>query len=201
RAVTLWISSRQPLPEGDSGTSNMVFVVTRSGELSAPVQVDYATQDGTGPNGAKAGSDYEATSGTLTLAANQTTATIAVPVIGNTRLQPDRAFSVLLSSPQPVASFATYQDFAVGDGPHSVALGDVNGDGRPDLVTANLDGDSASVLLNTTAVGADTPSFAPQQTFIANRYPVSVALADVNGDGRPDLIVANSVSYGAASVL
>src|SRR5262249_12943352 len=59
-AVTLSISDPLPLPEGDSGTSNMVFVVTRSGELSPAVQVNYATQDGTGPNGAKAGTDYEA---------------------------------------------------------------------------------------------------------------------------------------------
>src|SRR5262249_59064317 len=147
RAVTLWISSRQPLPEGDSGTSNMVFVVTRSGELSAPVQVDYATQDGTGPNGAKAGTDYEATSGTLTLAANQTTATIAVPVMGNTRLQPDRAFSVVLSSPLPIASFATQQTFATGSEPNSVAVGDVNGDGTPDLIVANEGSDTVSVLL------------------------------------------------------
>src|SRR5262249_35634949 len=102
-AVSLSISSPLPLPEGDSGSSNLVFVVTRSGDLSPSVQVNYATQDGSGPNGAKAGSDYEARSGTLTLAANQTTATIAVPVLGNTRLQADRSFTVVLSSPQPVS--------------------------------------------------------------------------------------------------
>ena len=48
-----------------------------------------------------------------------------------------------------------------------------------------------SVLLNTTAPGAATPSFAAQQTFATGSAPVSVTAADVNGDGKPDLIVAN----------
>src|SRR5262245_61607766 len=150
-AVTLSVSDPLPLPEGDSGTSTMVFVVTRSGDLSPAVQVSYATQDGAGPTGAKAGTDYVATSGTLTLAANRTTATIDVPVIGNTQFQPDRTFSVVLSSPQPSASFAPQQTFATGSSPFSVALGDVNGDGRPDLLVANAGSNTVSVLLNTTA--------------------------------------------------
>src|SRR5215468_10007441 len=133
-AVTLSVSDPLPLPEGDSGTSHMVFVVTRSGDLAPAVQVNYATQDGSGPRGARAGTDYVATSGTLTFAANQTTAALDVPVIGNTQFQPDRAFTVVLSSPQPTAAFAPQQTFATGRGPGSVALGDVNGDGRPDLV-------------------------------------------------------------------
>ncbi len=48
-----------------------------------------------------------------------------------------------------------------------------------------------SVLLNTTAPGASPPSFATQQTFATGSQPYSVAVADVNGDGLPDLIVAN----------
>jgi hypothetical protein len=200
-AVTLSISSPQPLPEGDSGTSSVAFVVTRSGELSPAVQVHYATQDGTGANGAKAGSDYEATSGTLTLPANQTTATIEVPVMGNTRLQPDRSFTVLLSSPQPVSLFAPQQTFGTGSSPVSVALGDVNGDGLPDLIVANQGSGTASVLLNTTAAGASAPSFAPHQDFVTGSRPLSVALGDVNGDGRPDLLVANSLSNTASVLL
>jgi hypothetical protein len=45
-------------------------------------------------------------------------------------------------------SFARARSYAAGHGPWSVAIGDLNGDGKPDLATANLNGRSVSVLLN-----------------------------------------------------
>src|SRR5262245_42174233 len=87
--VTLSISNPAPFPELDSGTANMIFTVTRAGDLASAVQVDYTTQDGT----ARAGIDYQARAGTLLFSANQTTATIAVPVIGNRVFQSNRTFT------------------------------------------------------------------------------------------------------------
>jgi len=46
-------------------------------------------------------------------------------------------------------AFNAYLTFATGMGPHAVSIGDVDGDARPDLVVANKDDDSVSVLLNT----------------------------------------------------
>ena len=88
-------------------------------------------------------------------------------------------------------SFAAQQTFATGSCPRSVTAADVNGDGKPDLIVANDSSNTVSVLLNTTAPGAATPSFAAQQTFATGSDPFSVTAADVNGDGKPDLIVAN----------
>ena len=57
---------------------------------------------------------------------------------------------------------------------------------------SNSGSNNVSVLLNTTAPGATTPSFATQPTFPTGTTPQSVTAADVNGDGKPDLIVVNN---------
>jgi hypothetical protein len=92
-------------------------------------------------------------------------------------------------------SFNSARTFAVGANPFSVAVGDFNGDGRPDLAVANNSSDTVSVLLNTTAAGAAVPSFSGQQTFATSSSPISVAVADLNGDGRPDLAVADYTNH------
>ena len=74
-------------------------------------------------------------------------------------------------------------------------MADLNGDGKPDLIVANSSSDSVSVLMNNTTPGSTAPSFAAQQTFAVGHNPYSVAVADLNGDGRPDIIVANSYAF------
>jgi hypothetical protein len=66
----------------------------------------------------------------------------------------------------------------------SVAVADVNGDGRPDLAVVN--GNSAGVLL-----GNGDGTFQTVVTFTSGG--ISVAAADVNGDGKPDLLAAQGV--------
>ena len=83
-------------------------------------------------------------------------------------------------------TFGPGQTISVGPGPTSVAVADLNGDGRPDLVTTNSDGNSVSVLL-----GNGDGTFSVQQTFAVGRSPRAVAVADLTGDGIPDLVVAN----------
>ena len=112
--------------------------------------------------------------------------------------------SVLLNTTAPGAttpSFAAQQTFATGSEPYSVTAADVNGDGKPDLIVANSADSTVSVLLNTTAPGATTPSFAAQQTFATGSMPDSVTAADVNGDGKPDLIVANNTDSTVSVLL
>ena len=95
---------------------------------------------------------------------------------------------------------ATYS--SGGLSPLALAVADVNGDGKPDVVVANQWTDNTdtssnvSVLLNdgtgkfSTAVAYGTGGF----------FPDSVAIADINGDGKVDLVVANS-SVGATGGL
>ncbi len=115
----------------------------------------------------------------------------------------DNTVSVLFNTTVPgalVASFAAQQSFATGNSPGAISVADLNGDGKSDLIVANSGSGNVSVLLNTTTPGAATPSFAVQQTFATGSNPSAVATADINGDGEPDLIVANNGS-GNVSVL
>ncbi len=200
-AVTLSISNPMPFPKPDTGQLMGMFVVTRSGDTTATVQVNYQTQDGTGANAAHAGVDYTATMGTLMFASGQTMATISVPILGNNIFQADKTFTVSLSNPQSSAvDFTPQQTFATGSMPSSVAVGDFNGDGKPDLAVANFNSGTVSVLLNTTPVGTTTPTFAPQQTFTVGNHPIAVVTGDFNGDGKSDLAVING-SDSTVSVL
>ena len=95
--------------------------------------------------------------------------------------------SVLLGNGTP-GLFSSASTFAAGDYPTSVATGDVNGDGRGDLIVTNEKGDSVSVLLGDGTGGSFAPAGA---ALVVGNGPQSVATADVDGDGRVDLLVAN----------
>ncbi len=76
--------------------------------------------------------------------------------------------------------------FAAGPNPIHVTVGDVNGDGWPDIATANMRGDDVTVLL-----GDGHGSFQPGVRRPAGREPYGVAVEDVDGDGRAEIFVAN----------
>ena len=83
-------------------------------------------------------------------------------------------------------TFQPQHTLTVGSQPTGVTVADVNGDGKPDLVTANFGDNTVSVLL-----GNGNGSFQRQQTFKVGDAPIAVAVVDVNGDGKPDLVTAN----------
>ncbi|MBD2705172.1 VCBS repeat-containing protein [Spirosoma sp. BT702] len=81
---------------------------------------------------------------------------------------------------------------AVGSGPRSVVLGDVDGDGDLDLLTANLGSDNVSVRLNDGSGNFTAPATNPNPA--VGSHPQSVALGDVDGDGDLDFIATNAYS-------
>jgi hypothetical protein len=92
--------------EGDSGTTTARFTVTRSGDSSVAVSVDYQTQDGS----AKTPEDYvDIALTTLNFASGETTKTIDVIVNGDELDESDEEFYIHLSSPSVGASISKAQ--------------------------------------------------------------------------------------------
>ncbi len=79
--------------------------------------------------------------------------------------------------------------YPVGSSPEALAVGDFNGDGIPDLVTANEGSNTISVLL-----GRGDGTFLPQVTYAVGVRPQSIAVADFAGNGRLDIVTANEGS-------
>jgi hypothetical protein len=82
------------------------------------------------------------------------------------------------------------------DAPHGWAFGDLNGDGREDLATADTGADQLALWLS-----KGDGRFAPGAEVPVGRDPVAVVAADLNGDGEPDLASADQFEFGVSVAL
>ncbi|MFM9962824.1 MAG: beta strand repeat-containing protein [Planctomycetaceae bacterium] len=116
------ISDFGTLSEGDGGTVVATFVVNLFEPNGQPVIVGFATQDGT----ATAGSDYVATSGTLTFLPGETQKTITVSVLGDTVGEGAETFSVNITAIQNAFVQASAGSATIVDDDVQVSIGDVS---------------------------------------------------------------------------
>src|ERR1700683_985214 len=102
----------------------------------------------------------------------------------NGKCSADGAVGVLLNNGNGVFQTAVPYNSGGPGFPTSVAVGDLNGDGIPDIAVVN--GSGVAILL-----GNGDGTFQAAVIYGSSGY-ASVAVADVNGDGKPDLLVANA---------
>jgi hypothetical protein len=130
-AQTLQFSSATfSVLEGNSGTNPAVITVTASPPPTSTVMVSFATSNGF----ATAGSDYQATSGTLSFAAGVTSATFTINILGDTAVEPDETINLALSNPQGGATLGV---------PSTAVFTIVNDDTAPVTPTLSIDSPAA----------------------------------------------------------
>jgi uncharacterized repeat protein (TIGR01451 family) len=100
----------------------------------------------------------------------------------------------------PLRTFAadfTSRDYPVGQQPAAIVVHDFNGDGKPDIAVLNLGGTPSSTGEGTVSIllGNGDGTFQSAKTLdVGGISPTSIAVADFNGDGKLDLVVAVPVN-------
>jgi hypothetical protein len=163
--------------EGDAGSAVLSLPVTLSAPAGREVAVDYSTSDVT----AAGGPDYDATSGTLTFAAGQTTLSVDVPVLGDTLYEGDETLSVTISAPvnANIVTATGTGTITDQDPEPSVSIGDVSiTEGNSGTAAASFD-----LSLNGTSA-----------------FPTSVnwSTADGTATGGTDYVTASGTAVFAA---
>ena len=110
---------------------------------------------------------------------------------------------VLMQDPAGPGNFLAPSHYTVGAQPYAVTVQDLNSDGRPDVAVANLgsaDGTVAASLSVLLQNPANPGNFLPANNYATGIRSWTIAAADLNGDGKPDLAVGNMGSFTGASV-
>ena len=173
--------------EGNYGTRSLAFVVSLSSAATQTTTVQFQTLDGTATT---ADADYTAASGTLTFRSGQRTATATVAVRGDTRIEADEAFQVMLSNPTNATlgrSTATGTILDDDDAPRTVSVAGPAtpvAEGGTATFTFTLSR-AASTAVSvgyatrdvTTAAGADYTAVSGSLTFAAGETTKAVTVA------------------------
>jgi hypothetical protein len=108
--------------------------------------------------------------------------------------------ALVLQDPSKAGTFQPTVRFATAGNPGAMAVGDLNHSGSPSLVVCNINQGSLSLLLQPSPHAG---TFGPAATVPTgtNTSPTDVAIADVNGDGYNDIVVADGDINGGGMIV
>jgi Calx-beta domain-containing protein len=161
-AVSVSVASGPPdtlvpgpkVKEGDLGSIPVTFTLTLSAPTEREASLDYATVDGT----ARGGADYLAAAGRISFVPGETTKSVVVTVVGDSRNERDETFSLRLSEPRNLKSVADTVATILDDDTAGYALVASDG-GIFAFGGAEFAGSTGDIKLNQPIVGmASTPS-------------------------------------------
>ena len=162
------------------------LAIANGGSFSAPGStLSVLLGDGAGAFGTK--SDFTVGSSPTSVAIGDLNADESGDLVATNGVS--NSVSVLLGNGN--GTFRAKSDYGTGSSPVSVVIADLSGDGRPDLVVANAGSFSAPDSTLSVFIGNGDGTFGPRNDIAAGVRPFSVAVADLNGDHRLDLAVAN----------
>ncbi len=115
----------------------------------------------------------------------------------------DRQFIVTYpgaDAPLTSGSFTTQALFATATVPREHVSADLDGDNKPDIVITNFSTNSISTFKRTTQPAA-VLVFRMSTSYPVGLAPGNIAVGDLDGDGRPDVVAGNSSTSKSLSVL
>ncbi|HVT56773.1 MAG TPA: FG-GAP-like repeat-containing protein [Thermoanaerobaculia bacterium] len=119
---------------------------------------------------------------------------ILVPSVATSSL------GVFTNGSSPGGPFSvTRKDWPTGAGPGAVAVGDLNRDALPDIVVANGGANTITIFRNTSSSGVI--DLTAQPDLATPSGPINIVLGDLDGDGLPDIVVANHNSQNISIFL